>query len=103
MATFIHATHVRNLPSILKRGLDPGKATRRRKAVWLASETEERWAVNHVLVNQGARLEDVAILVIDLPVDWVRGHRYGLWYCCRRIPATCVRKVRRFVPMETVL
>lgn len=94
--TLIHATDVRNLASIQKRGLDPARATRRRKAVWLAPETEHRWAVQHCLTNRGLDLDRVVVLTVRVPADWVKGHRHGLFYCARRIPPAAIVRVTRY-------
>lgn len=95
MITLIHATDIRNLPSIQRRGLDPAKATRRRKAVWLAAETDFGWAVKHCVVNRTLDLERVCVLAVRLPEDWVKGYRHGLFYCTRRIPPSAIVQITR--------
>lgn len=103
MIRLLHATELRNLASIRKRGLLPGKATRRRKAVWLAGETEERWAVKHCVQNRNCRPDEVCVLTVEVPADWVRGHRYGLFFCERVIPPGCIRSIKRYTAEVEVL
>lgn len=99
----LHATMIKNLASIKKRGLLPGKAVRNRKAVWLASESEEQWAVKHCVQNRACSPDEVCIIRVEVPVSWIRGFRYGLWYCGHVIPPACLRSVKRYVAVEEVL
>jgi RNA:NAD 2'-phosphotransferase (TPT1/KptA family) len=99
--TLCHATHKRNLASIKKYGLLARKATRRRKAVWLASEASEDWAAKHCLANNICHLEDIIIITVEVPAEWLRGCRYDrLWYVPRDIPVSCLRRVKRVETVE---
>lgn len=98
--TLIHATDVRNLASIMKRGLLPGKATRRRKAVWLAPEAAARWTVRHCMVNRELDFDRIAVLTVRVPAAWVKGFRHGLFYCTRPIPPAAVLRVTRYKAVE---
>ena len=96
MVTLIHATTAQRLAGIRLRGLLPSKASGRRQAVWLAAESMDRWAVEHVL-GRGHKLTDLVLLTVEVPADWIRGFRHdGLFYCMRRIPPTAIRRVTRF-------
>jgi hypothetical protein len=103
MAIVIHATLAANLVSIRKRGLLTSKTTRRRKAVWFAPETEERWVIQHCLCNRKARLEDVVVLRVNVPDAQLRAHRHGLWYTMVNIPASAIVGIKRFRAYEEVM
>jgi hypothetical protein len=103
MVKLIHATHVRNLASILKRGLQARRATQRRMAVWFAAESEEQWAVLHVLQRKGARLDEVVILTVEVDPNSIRGYRHGLFYTPHDVPAAAIVAVKRFAATTEVL
>lgn len=57
----VHITHVDNVWSIMRWGLDPQLAQSPR-GIWLATEAAEETARCHVLKNHGWREEDVVTL-----------------------------------------
>lgn len=84
-----HGTHVRNLPDILKRGIRPHREIPDElsipKAVYLSSDPSD------------ARDFGLAVLMVDVPSDWVE-HNVGAWideeYMVRRtIPSDMIVKV----------
>lgn len=75
-----HATARKNLDSIRKRGLLAKKAKGVLKAVWVHTLSKSEWAVIHVCNRHGLRAEDVVILELSVPPDWLtRSNRKGLW------------------------
>lgn len=78
-----HVTHKRNLPSILKMGLDPQRAKNTRKAVWGVVKTRVAWALVHVLSkpwNANASLSDLVVIEIELPKAKVRRYKPTIWF-----------------------
>jgi hypothetical protein len=99
----LHATEVRNVPSVKKYGLLCRKATRKRRAVWLANENEEKRAAGHCAANRHCAPDDIAIFTVEIPVSWIRGFRWGFWYCEHDIPASMLRSVKRYRPEVEIL
>jgi hypothetical protein len=96
MATFYHATDVRNLKSIRARGLRVGMSRQKRKAVWFVGIGDFNWACKHAAERNGGALADVVVIQVDIPRDWVRHHGGGLWYCDRNVPAARITGVHSF-------
>jgi len=74
-----HATLLRTLPSIQRHGFLCSKSQGRLLAVWLATKEKSNWAAMHVAWRQGARIEAVVPLEVDVPRSWLRRSRQGLW------------------------
>jgi hypothetical protein len=75
-----HATLVRNLPGIERRGLLCAKSKGRRPVVWLHTPAKSFWAALHAIKRHGRRAEAVLILLVDVPRAWLRKNRKGPWY-----------------------
>jgi hypothetical protein len=91
-----HATLIRNIPGIERRGLLCRKSQGRLPAVWLHSASKSFWAVLHTIRRHGGRAEEVIIIELEVPRRWLRRSRRKLWYCCRDIPAEYFRRVVTF-------
>jgi hypothetical protein len=94
-----HATLLRNLPSIERRGLLCSKSKGRLPVVWLHTPAKSTWALLHTIRRHGGRAEAVVILLVDVPRAWLRKSRKGLWYSTRDIPADRIRRVFSFAEL----
>jgi hypothetical protein len=94
-----HATLIRNLPGIERRGLLCSKSKGRRPVVWLHTPAKSFWATLHTLRRHGGRAEAVIILLVDVPRAWLRRNRKGLWYSVCDIPADRIRRVLSFAEL----
>jgi hypothetical protein len=94
-----HATVLRNLPSIERRGLLCRKSQGRLPVVWLHTPANSFWATLHTLRRHGGRAEAVVILLVDVPRAWLRKNRKGLWYSVRDIPTDRIRRVLSFAEL----
>jgi hypothetical protein len=94
-----HATLIRNLPGIERRGLLCSKSQGKRPVVWLHTAAKSYWAALHTVRRHGGRVEAVVILLVDVPRAWLRKSRKGLWYSVLDIPADRVRRVLSFVEL----
>ena len=94
-----HATLIRNLPGIERRGLLCSKSQGRLPVVWLHSPAKSFWATLHTIRRHGGRAEAVVILLVDVPRAWLRRNRKGLWYSVKDIPADRIRRVLTFGEM----
>jgi hypothetical protein len=94
-----HATLIRNLPGIERRGLLCSKSQGRRPVVWLHSAGKSFWATLHTIRRHGGRAEAVVILLVDVPRAWLRKSRKGLWYSVRDVPEDCIRRVLSFAEL----
>jgi hypothetical protein len=94
-----HATLVRFLPGIERRGLLCCKSRGKRLVVWLHSPAKSFWAALHTVRRHGGRVEAVVILLVDVPRAWLRRNRKGLWYSVHDIPADRIRRVLSFAEL----
>jgi hypothetical protein len=94
-----HATLVRNLPGIERRGLLCCKSKGRLPVVWLHTPAKSFWATLHTIKRHGGRAEAVLILLVDVPRASLRKNREGLWYSVQDIPADRIRRVLSFAEM----
>ena len=94
-----HATLIRNLPAIERRGLLCGKSKGRLPVVWLHTPAKSFWATLHTLRRHRGGAEAVIILLVDVPRAWLRRNRKGLWYSVRDIPADRIRRVLSFAEL----
>jgi hypothetical protein len=94
-----HATLIRNLPGIERRGLLCSKSQGRRPVVWLHTPAKSFWATLHTVKRHGGRAEAVIIMVVDVPRVWLRKSRKGLWYSVRDIPPDRIRRVLSFAEL----
>jgi hypothetical protein len=94
-----HATLLRNLPSIERRGLLCCKSRGRLPVVWLHTPAKSTWALLHTIRRHGGRAEAVLILLVDVPRAWLRKNRKGLWYSVRDIPPDRISRVLSFAEL----
>ena len=94
-----HATLLRNLPGIERRGLLCCKSQGRLPVVWLHTPAKSFWATLHTLRRHGGRAEAVLILLVDVPRAWLRKNRKGLWYSIRDIAPDRIRRVLSFAEL----
>ena len=90
---------IRNLPGILRDGLLTAKSRGRFKAVWLHAAGRSHWAAIHTVKRHGGRVEDVVVLEVSIPRDWLKRHGgsvRGMWRSVRDIPPRFVRRVVYF-------
>jgi hypothetical protein len=91
-----HATPLRNLPAIQRRGLLCSKSKGKLAAVWLHTPGKTAWATVHTVKRHGGRIEAVVTLEVDVPRSWLRRSRAGLWYSVRDIDADRIRRLLTF-------
>ena len=94
-----HATLIRNVPGIERRGLLCCKSKGKKPVVWLHTPAKSPWAILHTLRRHGGRAEAVVILLVDVPRAWLRKSRKGLWYSTRDVPADRIRRVLSFAEL----
>jgi hypothetical protein len=94
-----HATLLRNLPSIERRGLLCCKSRGRLPVVWLHTPGKSTWALLHTIRRHGGRAEAVITLLVDVPRAWLRKSRAGLWYSVRDVPPDRIRRVLSFAEL----
>jgi hypothetical protein len=94
-----HATLIRNLPGIERRGLMCSKSQGKRPVVWLHSAGKSFWATLHTIRRHGGRAEAVVILLVDVPRAWLRRNCKGLWYSVHDVPADRIRRVLSFAEL----
>ena len=76
-----HATTKTALRSIRRHGVDPGRSQGRLRACWWHEADRTAWAVLHTVRRHGGRVEDVVVIEVDVPEQWLRQHQSGLYYC----------------------
>ena len=91
-----HATRSKHLPAILRDGLLCSKSQGEREVVWATTASNVNWACNHVVMRHRGRIEDVVVIEIDVPRDWLRKHNGRLWYSVRDIPPSRIGTIRGF-------
>jgi hypothetical protein len=69
-----HATPLRNVRSILRRGLLPSMAKGARRIVWLHTPGRTGWAIPHVAERHHVAASAVAVLTVEVPRDRLRRH-----------------------------
>jgi hypothetical protein len=94
-----HATLLRNLPSIERRGLLCCKSKGKLPVVWFHTPGKSTWALLHTIRRHGGRAEAVITLLVDVPRAWLRRNRAGLWYSVRDIPPDRIRRVLSFAEL----
>jgi hypothetical protein len=86
-----HATPLRNLAGIGRAGLLCRKSKGRRAVVWLHAPARSAWAAIHTVERHGGKVENVAVLEIDVPRRWLGRSKPGLWFCKHDIPPGRIR------------
>ena len=92
-----HATLLRNLASIQRRGLLCRKSQGKKAVVWLHEPAESLWAAVHTIRRHGGRIEEVVIVEVEVPRSCLRKSRPGLWYSVEDIPPENLRRTITFV------
>jgi hypothetical protein len=77
-------------------GLLCSKSQGKKPVVWLGSAAYTLRAAAHVVRRHGGRIEQVAILEIDMPRSCLRRSKPGLWYCPGDVPPGRIRGVITF-------
>jgi hypothetical protein len=97
-----HATPGRNHPSVLCRGLLTALSQGALKAVWLCEPGRQHWACMHAVRRHGGRIEDVIVVKVEVPRDWLKrhGNHRGLWRSTRDIPPQCFRRIIGFAELS---
>jgi len=91
-----HATPLRNLPGIQRRGLLCARSKGKLAVVWLHTPGKTAWATVHTVKRHGGRIEAVVTLEVDVPRGWLRRSRAGLWYSVRDLPPDRIRRLIAF-------
>jgi hypothetical protein len=93
-----HATPRRNNPSVLCRGLLTALSQGALKAVWLCEPDRRHWAAMHAVRRHGGRIEDVIVVKVEVPREWLKrhGNHRGLWRSTRDIPPERFRGIFGF-------
>jgi hypothetical protein len=91
-----HATPLRNLPGIQRRGPLCGRSKGKLAVVWLHTPGKTAWATVHTVKRHGGRIEAVVTLEVDVPRSWLRRSRAALWYSLRDVPADRIRRLLTF-------
>src|SRR5262249_47066519 len=94
-----HATILRNLPSIERRGLLCSKSKGKRLVIWLHSPAASSWAVLHTIRRHGGQVEGVVIIEVSVSRKLLRRSRKKLWYCPTDIPPECFRRLIAFTEL----
>ena len=94
-----HATPIRNLPGIERRGLLCSKSKGKLAVVWLHTPAKSFWATLHTVKRHAGRAEAVILLLVNVPRAWLRRSRAGLWYSVRDIPPDRIRRVVSFAEL----
>ena len=94
-----HATPARNLRSISRSGLLTARSQGRRPVVWFHTSGKTPWATLHTVKRHGGRIEDVAVIEVDIPRRWLRRNRRGLWFCVRDVDPERFRRLIRFAEL----
>jgi hypothetical protein len=99
----IHLTHRKNVSSIKQRGLLAEMSKGKRKAVWVASPSREKWAISHLLDKFGGDLSDIVRIDLNVPTRMLTGYARGVYYVWEDIPASFFTQIRRYrVSMEVM-
>lgn len=80
-----HATPWTNVQSIDSLGLLPSKARGSIQRVWLHSPRLTHWGILHVARSHGVSPDEVRVLTVSVPKQWLIRQSPGLWYCERVI------------------
>jgi hypothetical protein len=91
--TLRHATPRRNLPSILTAGIDPKYHKCARPEVWLHSACRTAWAILHAAQRHQVSTDDIAIITVRVPRQWLVRRRRCVWTVNCRIPSALILSV----------
>jgi hypothetical protein len=91
-----HCTLAKNLSAILNAGLLCRKSQGRLPVVWLHVRGKSPWAAIHTIRRHGGRIEETAVLEVQVPRRWLRKSKRGLWYAVRDIPPDRIKGLVNF-------
>ena len=84
---FYHATPKRNLDSIMMHGICTHYAQGKRPLTWIHSITKREWSIIHTMQRHNIKIEDLTILMIDIPRSWTTRTKWkGIYTVSRHIP-----------------
>jgi hypothetical protein len=89
-----HITLHRSLASILRRGLDPSRATGKRKCVWFATAGHVKGLIGHLSRHHKTPVVEMYVLTIDLPRVLLRRQRAGVYVCDSHVRPGKIGQVR---------
>ncbi len=95
----LHATPIKNLRNIKRRGIKASRSKGAVATVWLVSPGMLAAALAHAQKRHRVAPEAVAVLEVDIPRSWLRkGRRKGLHHTGGRdIPAARITAVTALV------
>lgn len=79
-----HATPERNLRSIRQRGLLTSRSKGKIPVVWFHAPGRSAWAVLHTVKRHNSN--NVMVIEVSVPRNWLTRSKAGLWFCTRDIP-----------------
>jgi hypothetical protein len=91
-----HCTLARNVSGILMSGLLCRKSKGRLPVVWLHAPAKSTWAAIHTVRRHGGRIEQTAVLEVQVRPGWLRKSKPGLWYAVRDIPPDRIKGLVNF-------
>ena len=74
-----HATLKRNLDSIQKHGIHPSFSKGAEKGIWLHTRSKTEWAILHTQRRHKCTLDDIAVLMVQIPRSKLTRRRRGIW------------------------
>jgi hypothetical protein len=77
---FWHVTPMRNLYSILERGVDPSYAKSNRALIWFVEWKGLLWALAHVSARYGVPVNQLVAIRIQVREGQYTHHRLSMWY-----------------------
>jgi hypothetical protein len=80
---------------------EPTMITRAITSDWRYSQPPDKsyWAAIHCVKRHGGRIEDVVVIEVRVPKNWLRRHggkAKGLWRWVRNVPVKLIRRVVGF-------
>ena len=84
-----HTTLKSNLESITEKGIDPSFARDAEKVIYLHTRSRTEWAILHIGKRYNATLEDIIVIVVNVPRSKRSRTHQGLWTTSEPI-TTCV-------------
>ena len=90
MIRLYHTTHLKLLPSILRRGLETRRDRRGHGRIWLHTYSQTIWAVRHLAGAHKWHLDEMWTLRVERPRYLITRNRRGIWYTEEDIPRSFI-------------